>query len=245
LAWGTLLLMILWKNIKKQPVDKRFSARCCFDFFERALTSLLEMGSNADHYACAFFGEHQKCLMENVALHLFSLRSANYKCSERWGQSLRTFSLVKGLPVFELTSGSILGEVSDLCISGNGKVEGLLVKKKALFHKQQFIDIKNIASFGPDGVMVRASEVLEPVSRQPVYTLEHQRKLSGKMMMSAEGEKLGLVEDVYFLEELGTIVGYECSDGFFSDMMEGKRVIKTVHPPAIGKDTIIVDVETM
>ena len=47
------------------------------------------------------------------------------------------------------------------------------------------------------------------------------------MMISKEGERLGLLEDVYFLEEVGTIVGYELSDGFFSDIMEGKRVIKT------------------
>ncbi len=60
-----------------------------------------------------------------------------------------------------------------------------------------------------------------------------------------EGEKLGIVEDVYFQEELGTIVGYECTDGFFSDLKEGKRVVKTDEPPAIGKDTIIVNVETL
>jgi uncharacterized protein YrrD len=157
---------------------------------------------------------------------------------------LRTFSLVKGLPVFELKSGSKLGEVSDLCISGDGKVEGLLLKKKNLFHKTHFVDMQNIVSLGADGVMVEQPQVLEPMETPPEYTIEHQRKLTGKMVMSAEGEKLGIVEDVYFLEELGTIVGYECTDGFFSDIKEGKRVVKTGGPPAIGKDTIIVNVDS-
>ncbi len=45
------------------------------------------------------------------------------------------------------------------------------------------------------------------------------------------------------MEEVGTIIGYELSDGFFSDIMEGKQVIKADQPPAIGKDAIIVDVK--
>ncbi|MEW8986288.1 MAG: PRC-barrel domain-containing protein [Bacillus sp. (in: firmicutes)] len=156
---------------------------------------------------------------------------------------MRTYSLVKGLPVFDLRNGSKLGEVCDLCISSNGKVEGLLLKKKTMFHKMNRIEIENVVSFGTDGVMVSQPQVLEPLVEPPDFTIEHQHKLTGKMVMSAEGEKLGLVEDVYFLEELGTIVGYECTDGFFSDIKEGKRVVKTVQPPAIGKDTIIVNVD--
>lgn len=158
---------------------------------------------------------------------------------------MRTFSLVKGLPVYELKSGSKLGEVCDLSISSTGNVKGLLIKKKTLFKKMNFIDIKNIVSFGWDGVMVGHQEVLEPIHTPPEYTIEHKRSLVGKMVMSAEGEKLGLIEDVYFMEELGTIIGYECTDGFFSDIKEGKRVVKTVQSPAIGKDAIIVNVKSM
>jgi uncharacterized protein YrrD len=156
---------------------------------------------------------------------------------------LRTFSLVKGLPVIELESGSKLGVVSDLSITSDGKINGLLVKKSALFKRNQFINLHNIVSFGWDGIMVQANQVLKPIQNPPDFTLEHQNSLMGKMVMSREGEKLGLVDDVYFMEELGTIVGYECTDGFFSDIKEGKRVVKTVQPPAIGKDTIIINVK--
>lgn len=145
----------------------------------------------------------------------------------------------------ELNTGTKLGEVCDLSISGEGNVKGLLIKKKSLFPRMNFLDIKNIDSIGADGIMVKEEQLLEPIYNPPEYTIEHKRSLSGKMIMSQEGEKLGLVQDVYFKEELGTIIGYECTDGFFSDIKEGKRVIKTVHPPAIGKDAIIVNVESM
>ncbi|MFK4997612.1 PRC-barrel domain-containing protein [Bacillus sp. N9] len=65
------------------------------------------------------------------------------------------------------------------------------------------------------------------------------------MTLSNEGKQLGLLDDVYFLEEVGTIVGYELTDGFFSDITEGKRVIRTPIPPKIGKDAMIVSVNKL
>jgi len=154
---------------------------------------------------------------------------------------LRTFSLLKGQPVFETNSGQKIGEVSDLCISSTGKVDGLLVKKGVFFKQSFFLDIQKVASFGADGVMIEDSDSLVKL-KDPQYTLTHQQPLDGMMMLSKSGESLGLLKDVYFQEELGTIIGYEITDGFFSDLTEGKQVIQSGKPLAIGKDAIIVDV---
>ncbi|MFO1443034.1 PRC-barrel domain-containing protein [Bacillus sp. Bva_UNVM-123] len=156
---------------------------------------------------------------------------------------MRTFSLLKGLPVIEIKSGAKLGEVSDLRITADGLVKGLLVKKGALLKKTFLIDIDDVSSFGWDGVMIEEQSFLKSEKNADDYTFESENSLVGKVMMTREGEKLGLLEDVYFQEEVGTIIGYELSDGFFSDILEGKRVIKTDMPPAIGKDTIIVNVK--
>ncbi|MBT2754623.1 PRC-barrel domain-containing protein [Mesobacillus foraminis] len=156
---------------------------------------------------------------------------------------MRTFSLLKGLPVINLQDGTRLGDICDLSVSGDGRVKALLLKKGTFIKKTFSIKVENVDSFGWDGVMVKDQSVLEALQGPPEFTLEHQGKLSGKMMYSQEGEQLGLFEDVYFQEELGTIVGYELTDGFFSDITTGKRVIKAADPPAIGKDAIIVNVE--
>lgn len=156
---------------------------------------------------------------------------------------MRTFSLLKGLPIYEKRHGRKIGEVSDLNISASGMVKGLLLRKGALFKKTYQIPISDVSSFGWDGVMVEDESILKPINKLEEYTFESQQKLIGKAILSSEGEKLGLLEDVYFHEELGTIVGYECSDGFFSDITEGKRVVKTDEPPTIGKDAIIVDIK--
>jgi uncharacterized protein YrrD len=102
--------------------------------------------------------------------------------------------------------------------------------------------IDKVSSFGWDGVMVDGPQQLEKLKSTPKYTLAHQQSLNGRMLISKSGESLGLLRDVYFQEEVGTIVGYEITDGFFTDITEGKQVIETDLPPAIGKDAIIVDV---
>lgn len=156
---------------------------------------------------------------------------------------MRTFSLLKGLPVIELNSGAKIGEVCDICISGSGVVKGLLVRKGALLKKTFHLNVQDVSSFGWDGVMIVDQSIMTPVKKPHEFTFEGRNRLTGKTIMTSEGERLGLLEDVYFQEEVGTIVGYELSDGFFADMLEGKRVIKTELPPAIGKDTIIVNVK--
>lgn len=159
------------------------------------------------------------------------------------GQGLRTFSLLKGLPVIEINSGTKIGEVSDLRITSDGVVKGMLVRTGAILKKTFTLDIKDVSSFGWNGVMIENRGLLTAIKNPEDYTFESVNRIAGKVMMTREGQKLGFLEDVYFHEEVGTIIGYELSDGFFSDMLEGKRVVKTDMPPAIGKDTIIVNVK--
>ncbi|WP_174729997.1 PRC-barrel domain-containing protein [Mesobacillus harenae] len=156
---------------------------------------------------------------------------------------MRTFSLLKGLPVYGVHNGKNLGEVFDISITSDGKVNGLLLKRGTFLNRNCLIRIENVASFGKNGIMVNSDSVIEQLKNPPEFTLEHRQALAGKPMLSSEGEKLGLLDDVYFMEEMGTIIGYELTDGFFSDITEGKRVVKAVEPPAIGKDAIIVNLE--
>ena|SRR5579875_2799304 len=161
---------------------------------------------------------------------------------EKGGHSLRTLSLLRGQPVFETKSGMKIGEVCDLCMANSGIVTGLLIRTGVLFKHTRFLDIQKVASFGADGVMIEDQHHLEKLDR-PEYTFVHQNSLEGKLMISKSGDSLGLLKDVYFQEELGTIVGYEITDGFFSDITEGKQVIHSDKPITVGKDAIIVDVK--
>ncbi|RLQ98116.1 PRC-barrel domain-containing protein [Falsibacillus albus] len=158
---------------------------------------------------------------------------------------MRTFSLLNGLSVFEQTGG-IVGTVCDVIITGEGNVTAMFVKGRGLIAKKYRLPIDCILAFGPDGLMIESPDDLQKLDfRLNEYTLSHHQALIGKRTLTTEGECLGDLEDVYFQEALGTIVGYELTDGFFADITKGKRVVSTTCPPMIGKDAIIVSLDQM
>lgn len=158
---------------------------------------------------------------------------------------MRTLSNVKGLPVFDIETGQELGEINDLCFNDKGTVRGLLMDTKGWLKRDKVIPLSAIHSIGFDSIMISKAEQLYPKrnKKEKEYFLQdHQKGLIGKSLLTTEGEKLGLVDDVYFLEELGTIVGYEVTDGFFADILEGKKVIKTNSPLTISDKAIVVHI---
>lgn len=160
------------------------------------------------------------------------------------GLLLRTFSLLKGLPVYNVKTGKKVGIVSDLRLSDHGSIEAIVIDVKGLFGRDQQIPIQDVLSFGNDGIMVEAQNSFQTGFDKSSHYLYHYQGLIGRLLYSTEGEKLGIVEDVYFDEKLGTIIGYEISEGFFADISEGKRVIKTNSPLQFGKDITLIEIDT-
>lgn len=149
------------------------------------------------------------------------------------------------MPVYN-ADGQIVGEVCDLGISNSGKINCLLIKTKKLFSNIYRLPISQVASYGEHGIVLTKEVILEKFKMQDVeHTLNHAKPLSKKLTISKSGDQLGLLEDVYFLEEVGTIVGYELTDGFFTDITEGKKVVQASEPPKFGEDAIIVSVNQM
>jgi uncharacterized protein YrrD len=152
---------------------------------------------------------------------------------------LRTFSLLKEVPVFQLEDGKAIGSVKDLCLN-DGTIKGLVIDRKGWFAKQALLPIDLVLSFGHDGLMIESEDSLQAQGKKEHFFLHPHRGIYGKPLLTAEGEKLGLVEDVYFNEELGTILGYEVTEGFFADLKEGRKVVKTDKPLVYGKDALLV-----
>lgn len=153
------------------------------------------------------------------------------------GCTLRTYTLLKELPVTD-EHGKMIGSISDLVISQTGTIVGFLVSRKALFKKHRFLPLQDVVMYDSQGIVT--SHKLEDSSfiDDTMYTLLHQRAISNKMICNDKGEELGLLEDVYFSEQLGTIVAYEISNGFFSDITDGKKTVHARKPPTLGEDTI-------
>ncbi|MCD7032997.1 PRC-barrel domain-containing protein [Metabacillus sp. GX 13764] len=159
---------------------------------------------------------------------------------------MRTYRQIKGLPVFELGTAAAIGSITDLSISQNSQVTGFLMDGKGFFQRDRFIPLEAVHSIGNDGVFVTSREALKPAAlvKQNLF-LETHKPLYNKAVYNSSGDKLGLLNDVYFSAELGTIEAYELTDGFFADLSEGK---KRVHPSdgnfTVSKDAIVMNAIT-
>lgn len=148
--------------------------------------------------------------------------------------TLRTFSLLKGLPVFT-SNGRKLGMVHDLCISEAGKITGIVIQQHKFFKKNVYVALDEVTSFGPDGIIV--TNTFEGILPEASMMLNKDAWL-GRMIFTEQGEELGWLQDVYFMEKMGTIVAYETTDGFFSE----STYVPSEQPPVYGEDAIIVSV---
>ena len=171
--------------------------------------------------------------MENVSAYHFRERK-NTSTVQEGGMTLRTFSLIKGLPVFT-HDGQKLGMVNDLCISEVGKITGIVIQQHKLFKKSVYVALDEVTSFGPDGIIV--TDTWKGALPEAGMLLNKDEWL-GRMLFSKQGEELGWLQDVYFMEKMGTIVAYETTDGFFSE----STYIPSEQPPVYGEDAIIVSV---
>lgn len=165
---------------------------------------------------------------------------------ERWDLTLRTFSILKGLSVVTLHGGEEIGKVIDLLIN-NTAIAGIIIDKNGWLNRHLYLPLEKIHALGEDALVVEDKNRLTIFDKKkhPLYSLHSGSKnIAGKMLMSTEGEKLGLLEDVYFDEALGNIVGYEVTDGFIADLKEGKQVLKTTAPLIVGEDVIVIDLNS-
>jgi uncharacterized protein YrrD len=149
---------------------------------------------------------------------------------------------ILGTQVMNVNSGEIVGRVHDLLFDREGRLKGLLLEKKYWFRKVPYLPVSQLLSIGEDLVTIEAEPQLtnESIEDGWVHLVNGDQKMKGVPVITSNGQQLGILEDVYFQEEVGTIIGYELSDGFFSDLMEGRRMIKKPNKLFIGKDAFVV-----
>jgi uncharacterized protein YrrD len=151
---------------------------------------------------------------------------------------------VIGLPVFDLGCGEQIGKVVDILFDVNWQVQGVALELGSWFQKDRYIPISDICAFGEDAVTVRELHHSSGQKTKDFYRLTTgHNKIKGLPVLTVNGHQLGMVEDVYFMEEVGTIIGYELSDGFISDIREGRRKLTRPAKTTFGKDAIIVSIQ--
>ncbi|WP_169729975.1 PRC-barrel domain-containing protein [Thermicanus aegyptius] len=149
------------------------------------------------------------------------------------------------MPVIATKSGKRMGTVKDLLFDEKKRLMGALLTPKGLIRKAHYIPMEKILSVGEDALTVEDEEAISELdSTSHLFSVFNGEKhLKGKPVLTLNGHELGQVEDVYFLEEEGTLIGMELSDGFLSDVTDGRKFLPLSEKTKMGADAILVPQE--
>ncbi|WP_245680538.1 PRC-barrel domain-containing protein [Bacillus marinisedimentorum] len=150
---------------------------------------------------------------------------------------MRTFLEVREAAVHSRSSGKKIGTVKDLRLYKDGSIAGLECRTGRLFRNGVLITFPDIQVIGPDTVFINRENALQRNGYRDALNVS---ELVGKPVLTEGGEELGLLENVYFHENRGILLGYEVTNGFFTDLAEGRDVYFTDFPAEIGEEALIV-----
>ena len=149
---------------------------------------------------------------------------------------------VIGLSVIHLHSGKKMGVVKDILFDSSQSFVGILLEDGGWLRRRKYVPNDNIVSIGRDAVVIRSKEHILPFDESTkdwTGVCSGKKSLKGRPVLLTSGHELGIIENVYFMEEMGTIVGYELSDGWVNDVLEGRKVLKASEPLIWGQDVLI------
>lgn len=149
-----------------------------------------------------------------------------------------------GLSVFDVEEGKELGKVCDFILSDQWTVLGFELERKALFSKTaKTISWSDIVAYGEDAVMIRNQQAVRETKADDIqftYSLG-KNKLKDLPVITEDGLQLGKISDVYINQEVGnTIIGLEISDGFVTDIIEGRKWLPCTSDMIVGENAIVV-----
>lgn len=159
--------------------------------------------------------------------------------------TLRKSQEIIGLTVTSRESGKQLGAVVDLLFNHEQQFVGCMLEHCGWWRHRCFLPIDSIYKIGKDAVMAQSAASLTPFTKKErAYTclLSGDTRLKGRPTLLANGTFLGLIENVYFLPDMGTLIGYELSNGLLNDLREGRKVV--IGEPVDWKQEVLIFPET-
>jgi uncharacterized protein YrrD len=151
---------------------------------------------------------------------------------------------VIGLPIVCLETGEELGTVRDILCDSAWRVRGVLLSEQGWFHPGTCIPSERIHAVGESCLTVTGKDAITSLDRLAdlplTGILTGRTKLKGKTVITASGELLGRLEDVYFSADWEKLVGYELSNGWLADITEGRKRLSAPPSVIVGEENLIV-----
>lgn len=154
---------------------------------------------------------------------------------------------VIGLPVICVDNGKKLGIISDVIFCPKRKeVKGFELERKGCEIRRKVILLRDVLSVGKDAVVVNDCSCISRMSKRGKNEeLKDNGEVNGLRIFSRDGDDLGVVKDILFDCNTGSIEGLEISDGLIQDIVQGRNIIPLFGKVEFCDESILVDREAV
>lgn len=129
------------------------------------------------------------------------------------------------LPVINLETREVLGEVKDLIYDPSGsKLIALVVEGGGWWRGARVINFEQVAHIKQEGVYIpQAAAIIDTNDTDETRKLWQDKQcIFGHKFVNTDGEEMGTIEDILVDHETGNLVGYEISNGVIEDLLSGR-----------------------
>jgi uncharacterized protein YrrD len=158
---------------------------------------------------------------------------------------LEKYSEVIGLPVICVEDGKKIGIIKDVVFCTKFKeVKAFILEHKGIEIRKKIILLKDVLSLGSDALVINDRNCLTTLSKvKKTEDFKYSGKIKGLKVFSKTGNDLGTVNDIIFDYKNASVEGVEVSDGFFQDIVLGRKVVPLFGKVEVGSENILIDKE--
>ncbi len=152
---------------------------------------------------------------------------------------------VIGLPVIGVQTGKQVGVIKDVLLDDEWQVQAFVLSDGYWFQDATGVGWDSVVAVGDDAVTIKQEELIGPLDAAGSWRLllGGSRRIKGLPLLTVNGHQLGVVDDVYLDGESGRkVIGYEVTEGFISDLKEGRKWLPMPESVKVGEDALIVPV---
>lgn len=142
------------------------------------------------------------------------------------------------MPVYDETN-EFIGFIEDILITKQGSTFGFRIDQKGLFLRDGLIPASHLLHVRGDKIIITKTKLL-PLAKSSgdCYPLN---KMLNKRLVTPDDELIGIVKDVYFSSDLGMVEIIEMTEGWFTDLQEGRKYLAWNDVNYDGKETLITN----
>lgn len=150
------------------------------------------------------------------------------------------------MPIISLEEGKHIGRVKGIVVDPNSfTIAALITDKQGWFGDYKIVPFDKVMSIGDHAVTIDRKNSIEKPSNLPEISrlMKNKQPLLGAKVFSESGTLLGIVDELLYSRETGTIDSLEISGRFLESVFRGRFSIPSAAVITFGTDAIIVETD--